>query len=88
LVASNFDPACPEGSASLVYGQPLGLDAETIHGAGHLSISDGYGPWPAVLGWCLDESFRFGDDDAGLVGRDKCKRVGAVPAYGRPHRSR
>jgi uncharacterized protein len=61
LVASDSDPFCPEGSAALVYGQPLGLDAETIPGAGHLTSLDGYGPWPAALRWCLDGSVRFSE---------------------------
>ena len=59
LVAADSDPACPEGPASTVYGATLELDAETIVGAGHLSTPDGYGPWPRVLQWCLDESVRF-----------------------------
>ena len=25
----------------------------------HLSDDDGYGPWPAVLDWCLDPSTRL-----------------------------
>jgi predicted alpha/beta hydrolase family esterase len=54
LVASDIDPYCPEGPAAVVYGQPLGIDADTIPGAGHLTPSDGYGPWPDVLSWCLD----------------------------------
>jgi hypothetical protein len=59
LVASDDDPFCLEGPAAVVFGTPLGLDAETLHGAGHLSVADGYGPWPAALEWCLNESHRF-----------------------------
>ena len=66
LVSSDADPYCTDGPASAVYGEPLDLDAETITGAGHISIDDGYGPWPDVLRWCLDPSARFGTVDATL----------------------
>ncbi|MGH7640114.1 MAG: RBBP9/YdeN family alpha/beta hydrolase [Candidatus Dormibacteria bacterium] len=59
LVASDNDPNCSAGTAAALYGRPLGLDAETIPGAGHLTTDDGYGPWPEVLGWCLDPETRF-----------------------------
>jgi predicted alpha/beta hydrolase family esterase len=59
LVASDDDPYSPEGPAAVVYGNPLRLDAETIHGAGHLATADGYGPWPQALQWCLDAAARF-----------------------------
>lgn len=59
LVASDVDRYCPEGPAARVYGQPLGLDTETTQNAGHLARSDGYGPWPGVLRWCLDPSTRI-----------------------------
>lgn len=59
LVASDRDEYSTEGSAHDVYGEPLGLDSEVLVGAGHLTIDDGYGPWPAVLAWCLDPAVRF-----------------------------
>lgn len=59
LVGSDLDPYCPEGPATEVYGRPLGLDGETISGAGHLSVPDGYGAWPQVLRWSLDGTVRF-----------------------------
>lgn len=59
LVASGRDPNCTEGPAARLYGEPLGLDAETIPGVGHLTPADGYGPWPEVLQWCRDPSARF-----------------------------
>jgi len=62
LVASDVDPNCEEAPAAMLYGEALGLDAETILGAGHLSIEDGYGPWPRMLDWCLDPTVRFGED--------------------------
>lgn len=59
LVCSDADPYSTEGTAAEVYGGPLGLDSEVLPGAGHLTVDDGYGPWPAVLDWCLDGSSRF-----------------------------
>lgn len=59
LVASDADVYSPDGPAARVYGEPLDLDAETLPGTGHLSVEDGYGPWPAALAWCLDPSTRF-----------------------------
>jgi uncharacterized protein len=64
LVSSDDDQYCADGPASAVYGEPLDLDAETIIGAGHLTIDDGYGPWPRVLAWCLDPTTRFTARDA------------------------
>jgi predicted alpha/beta hydrolase family esterase len=51
LVASDADVYSTEGPAAEIYGRPLGLVAETLPGAGHLTIDDGFGPWPAVLAW-------------------------------------
>jgi predicted alpha/beta hydrolase family esterase len=56
LVASDADPYCQEGPAALVYGSTLGVDSDTVDGAGHFTPADGYGPWPALLDWCLDAS--------------------------------
>jgi predicted alpha/beta hydrolase family esterase len=56
LVASDADPYCQEGPAALVYGSLLGIASETIPSAGHLTPADGYGPWPAMLDWCLGAS--------------------------------
>jgi hypothetical protein len=52
LVASDNDPWCPEG-ADRVYGEPLGIPTVMLPGTGHLDMESGYGPWPAVLDWCL-----------------------------------
>lgn len=64
LVASDVDPCCREGPAAEVYGGPLGLDSETLPGAGHITSADGFGPWPKALEWCLDGDSRFDDDRA------------------------
>ncbi|WP_405583018.1 RBBP9/YdeN family alpha/beta hydrolase [Streptomyces sp. NBC_01092] len=53
LVASDNDPYCAQG-ADLLYGDPLALPTDVLPGAAHLDLDAGYGPWPAVLGWCLD----------------------------------
>ncbi|MET7940325.1 alpha/beta hydrolase [Streptomyces sp. NPDC005302] len=55
LVAGDDDPYCPEG-ADAVYGDPLGVPTDILPGAAHLDLDAGYGPWPAVLDWCLDGS--------------------------------
>jgi hypothetical protein len=59
LVATDTDVYSPEGPASELYGRPLDLDADTVLGAGHVTIEDGYGPWPAVHAWCRDPRARF-----------------------------
>ncbi|MEV6736690.1 alpha/beta hydrolase [Streptomyces sp. NPDC051104] len=58
LVAGDDDPYCPEG-ARTAFGDPLGIPTELIPGAAHLDLDAGYGPWPAVLEWCLDGSARL-----------------------------
>jgi predicted alpha/beta hydrolase family esterase len=58
LVAGDDDPYCPEG-ARTVFGDPLGIPTEIIPGAAHLDLDAGYGSWPAVLDWCLDETTKF-----------------------------
>ncbi|MET9729158.1 alpha/beta hydrolase [Streptomyces sp. NPDC006458] len=52
FVAGDDDPCCPEG-ARAEYAEPLRSPVDILPGAGHLSVDDGYGPWPAVLEWCL-----------------------------------
>lgn len=59
LVGSDADPYSREGTNEQVYGGPLDLDAETLPGAGHLAVEDGFGPWPAVLAWCRNPATRF-----------------------------
>jgi uncharacterized protein len=55
IVCSDADPYCPEG-ADRIDAEPLGVPADQIPGAGHLSIDDRYGPWPSVLAWCLNDA--------------------------------
>ena len=61
---SGWSPRTPtsystEGTAHALYGEPLGLDSDVLPGAGHLTIEDGFGPWPAVLAWALDPATRI-----------------------------
>ena len=51
LACSDDDPWCPEGAAAY-YGEALGLDVKLLPGHGHLSETDGLGPWPWVEEWC------------------------------------
>jgi len=55
MIVGPLDPYCPEGPDDQ-YVQPLGLPKIVIPGGGHLSTTDGYGPWPQLLGWCLEPS--------------------------------
>ena len=59
LVCSDSDPYSPEGTAATIYAEPLGMDAEVVPGIGHVTIDDGFGPWPLALAWCLDPVTRF-----------------------------
>jgi predicted alpha/beta hydrolase family esterase len=53
IVCSDQDPYNPAAdSAGLA--DAIGAGRHVIAGAGHLSVDDGYGPWPAVEAWCLD----------------------------------
>lgn len=53
LVCTDADPWCPEGAAAL-YGRALDLPVHVVEGAGHLSLDEGYGPWPAVERWARE----------------------------------
>lgn len=53
IVYGDNDPYCPLG-VDRVYAEPLQLPADRIPGGGHISVDDGYGPWPSALAWCLD----------------------------------
>jgi predicted alpha/beta hydrolase family esterase len=52
ITCSDSDPYNP-GGAQAMYGDPLGVDATVVHGGGHITPDDGYGPWPFVKAWCL-----------------------------------
>lgn len=52
IVASDEDPYCPEGTRAR-WAQRLDLPLDVLPGAGHVNPDSGYGPWPAMLEWCL-----------------------------------
>jgi uncharacterized protein len=54
VCAPSGDPYCPEGAVT-AYAEPLGLPVDEIPGADHINTDAGYGRWPAVEAWCLDE---------------------------------
>ena len=53
LVCTDDDPWCPEGARALYDDPASGLRVHVVPGAGHLSLDEGYGPWPAVEQWAL-----------------------------------
>ena len=53
LVGSDNDPWSPSG-LQVAVGDPLGLEAVIIGGAGHLSGKDGWGEWLGVIDWVND----------------------------------
>ena len=56
LVCSTDDPWTPNGPPYA----DLGLPVDVIQGGGHLNPDSGYGAWPAMLRWCLDEAIPVG----------------------------
>jgi uncharacterized protein len=56
LISSDNDPYFPEGldTYKSIYTDTLGIAHHVVPGAGHISIDDGYGPWPAILDWCTN----------------------------------
>lgn len=61
VVLSETDHWWPSLGAQAAIAEPLGLPVDVIGEAGHVEPADGYGPWPAMLAWCLGER----DDIAG-----------------------
>lgn len=53
MVCSDADPYNPEGAQRL-YGTALGITADVLAGAGHITPDSGYGPWPHAEAWCID----------------------------------
>jgi predicted alpha/beta hydrolase family esterase len=53
IVCSDHDPYNLEGDTAAI-AEATGAGRHVVPGAGHLSVDDGYGPWPAVEAWCLD----------------------------------
>jgi predicted alpha/beta hydrolase family esterase len=55
IVCSDNDPYNPDGDTAQL-AEATGARRHVVPGAGHLSVDDGYGAWPAVEAWCLDAS--------------------------------
>lgn len=55
IACSDADPYNPRG-AQAMYGDGLGIAANLVPGGGHLTPDSGYGPWPWVLRWCLEDA--------------------------------
>ncbi|MEH3054528.1 MAG: alpha/beta hydrolase [Patulibacter minatonensis] len=60
VVLSDTDPWWPQLGAREAIADPLGLPVDLIGAAGHVEPADGYGPWPAMLDWCLGERETIG----------------------------
>lgn len=56
FVSGDADPFCPAGPGA-EFAERLGAPVQLVPGGGHLTMDDGYGPWPGVLAWCLDGAF-------------------------------
>ena len=50
VLASDQDKWTPRGIQA-TFGDPLGLEAVILPGAGHLSLDDGFGFWQGVIDW-------------------------------------
>ena len=58
LAYAENDPYCvPDAQSS--YGSKYGFDSEVLLGAGHITESTGFGPWPAVERWVGDPGTRL-----------------------------
>lgn len=55
VVVSDNDPYWPAAGAIAGIAEPLGLPVDRLGAAGHVEPPEGYGPWPAMLAWCLGE---------------------------------
>ena len=50
ILASDKDKWTPRGIQA-TFGEPLGVEAVIMPGAGHLSLDDGFGHWQGVIDW-------------------------------------
>ena len=50
ILASDKDKWTPRGIQT-TFGEPLGVEAVIMPGAGHLSLDDGFGHWQGVIDW-------------------------------------
>ncbi|WP_405056429.1 alpha/beta hydrolase [Kribbella sp. NBC_01505] len=52
-VVSATDPYAPADPS--LWAKSLNLTCDILPTGGHLTPADGYGPWPSVLDWCLQQ---------------------------------
>ena len=52
LVVADDDPYIDAREAAGI-GQRLGVPVRVLHGAGHINVESGFGPWPFALEWVL-----------------------------------
>lgn len=50
VVGSDRDPWAPRGFQA-TFGDPLGIDVVVIEGAGHFTMTDGWGQWQGIIDW-------------------------------------
>ena len=55
VVGSDADPWIPNGVQD-TFGEPLGVDAVVIEGAGHFKGDEGWGHWQGLIDWVNDPS--------------------------------
>jgi predicted alpha/beta hydrolase family esterase len=55
IVCSDDDPYCPPGAVA-TYAEPLGIPVHVIPAAGHVNTDAGYGEWPWVEAWALENA--------------------------------
>lgn len=54
IVCGDDDPLNPDCGATQMYAEPLGIEPLVLPSGGHVVPETGYGPWPSLIGWCLD----------------------------------
>lgn len=54
LIASDNDPYCPKGAAA-EFAEHMDAEFVVVPGGGHITPSDGFGPWPQMLAWALKD---------------------------------
>ena len=54
LVCSTDDPWCPPETSRRL-GEAIGVPIDWIENGGHINTDAGYGPWPSVEAWALQE---------------------------------
>jgi predicted alpha/beta hydrolase family esterase len=57
VACSDDDPYNPGGAQRCA--AAFGAEVDIIPGAGHITVDDGYGAWPAVEAWCLEPETRL-----------------------------